>query len=276
MKVGYARHSRLAVVRGLAQDIPLKDQTVDCVVTSPSYWGVRPPYGTHAHEIGPESLDDYLTHAVWWLIEVDRVLKKTGTLWLNLGDTASGSGGAGGDYNAGGSKAGLDKWKQGPSGLPKGTWCMVPQRIASLMLDQGWFIRKWITWDQMQDRREDEAHIKRPKVSSETIIMATKSPPGKYVYHPHRAEVDKHQGEDGRKDTGDVWHFPPMKGKRMHLAPFPAELPRRCILRSTNPGDVVLDPFSGSGTTPKVANSMGRRGIGIDLYAGMPNLAVSE
>jgi DNA modification methylase len=52
----------------------------------------------------------------------------------------------------------------------------------------------------------------------------------------------------------------------------PDELARRCILASTLPGDVVLDPFSGSGTTERVARQLGRHGIGVDLYAGRPDL----
>ncbi|HRE00419.1 MAG TPA: site-specific DNA-methyltransferase, partial [Ilumatobacteraceae bacterium] len=57
-----------------------------------------------------------------------------------------------------------------------------------------------------------------------------------------------------------------------HLAPFPDELARRCILPTTLPGDVVFDPFSGSGTIVRVAESLGRIGIGTDIYAGRPDL----
>jgi hypothetical protein len=72
----------------------------------------------------------------------------------------------------------------------------------------------------------------------------------------------------GLEETGSVWHFRPGGNGDSHLAPFPDELARRCILPTTLPGDVVLDPFSGSGTVPRVAAELGRRGIGIELYAG--------
>lgn len=65
-----------------------------------------------------------------------------------------------------------------------------------------------------------------------------------------------------------MWHFPPGGNGDPHLAPFPDELARRCILPTTLPGDLVLDPFSGSGTVPRVAEQLGRRAIGIELYAG--------
>jgi hypothetical protein len=71
-------------------------------------------------------------------------------------------------------------------------------------------------------------------------------------------------------ETGSVWHFKPGGSGPAHLAPFPDELARRCILPSTLPGDIVLDPFHGSGTTARVAEAHGRRGIGVDLYAGRP------
>ena len=76
-----------------------------------------------------------------------------------------------------------------------------------------------------------------------------------YRFFPERLE-----------ERGDVWHFPPSQSRRAHLAPFPEELPRRCILVSTEEGDLVYDPFVGSGTTVRVAEKLGRVGVGLDLY----------
>jgi hypothetical protein len=72
----------------------------------------------------------------------------------------------------------------------------------------------------------------------------------------------------GLVEAGDVWHFPPVRGQagRGHAAPFPDELARRCILPSTRRGDLVVDPFHGSGTTGRVAGLLGRRYAGCDLY----------
>jgi DNA modification methylase len=72
---------------------------------------------------------------------------------------------------------------------------------------------------------------------------------------------------DRLEEKGNVWHFGPESSGDKGYAPFPDELARRCILPSSNPGDIVLDPFSGSGTTVKVAEDLGRRGIGVELYA---------
>ena len=97
--------------------------SVDCVVTSPPYFGLR-SYGGSEFEIGRDSLDQYLediqiiaSNLMWWV-------RDTGTVWLNIGDTASGSGGAGGDFKSSGSKSDIPKYKQGASGIAKGQWSL--------------------------------------------------------------------------------------------------------------------------------------------------------
>jgi DNA modification methylase len=63
-----------------------------------------------------------------------------------------------------------------------------------------------------------------------------------------------------------IWEFPPASAKKEnHPAPFPEELPRRCIRLYSFVGDTVLDPFAGSGTTLKVARELGRNSIGYEI-----------
>jgi DNA modification methylase len=62
-----------------------------------------------------------------------------------------------------------------------------------------------------------------------------------------------------------VWTITPMPFKGAHFATFPEKLVEPCILAGSRPGDVVLDPFSGAGTTVIVAERLGRTGIGIEL-----------
>jgi len=61
-----------------------------------------------------------------------------------------------------------------------------------------------------------------------------------------------------------IWRIPPNKNIYGHNATFPEELVRRCIEAFTNEGDIVLDPYNGTGTTTKVAHDNGRKYIGID------------
>ena len=238
---------------GSAKEMPYADNTFHAIITSPPYWGLRIYGDDSENEIGRGSLSEYLDDMYAVGLEMQRVLRDDGVLWVNIGDTASGSGGAGGDYNKGGRQHGRPKWKQGKSGLPPKQWCNVPSRLSVMYQDLGFLLRAEVTWDKERLRPESLDHVRRPGVSSEKIFMFTKT--DKYRFYP-----------DGLIEKGSVWHFPPESAPRSHLAPFPLELPRRCMLCSTKKGDLVLDPFAGRGTTLKAAAICGRVGYGIDIY----------
>jgi DNA modification methylase len=243
-------------IHNVAEGIPLDDESVDVVVTSPPYFGLR-AYGDNEDEIGQaEPLPDYLDRIESVMEECRRILKPSGLLWLNIGDTASGSGGAGGDYNSGGSKAGRNKWRQGETGLPPMTWCNIPARVSTRMIGNGWLLRSEIIWDKRIERREDLNHIRRVRPAHEMIYCFAKTK--KYRWDP-----------EGLTETGSVWHFPPSSGAGRGPAPFPYELVERCLRPSgIGSGDVVVDPFAGSGTSLTVAEEFfGAKAIGFDLYA---------
>lgn len=243
----------MRLLYGDARDLPLSGGSVQCVVTSPPYYSLR-RYGDSDLEIGTGSLDSYVADLRRVGEEIRRVLRDDGVFWLNLGDTASGSGGAGGDYNPGGVRDGQPRYRQGTTGVPPMSWCLVPQRVALGLQKDGWLVRSWVTWNKDRLRPESLQHVKRPGISSETILMLTKT--RTYKFYPERLE-----------ERGNVWTFAPQVArKKSHLAPFPDELARRCVGTSTDPGDVVFDPFMGSGTTLHVAEAMGREAVGLDLY----------
>ena len=80
--------------------------------------------------------------------------------------------------------------------------------------------------------------------------------------------------EDFMAWTLDTWEFPAASAKRVgHPAPFPVELPRRCIELYTYRGDVVLDPFMGAGTTAEAALRAGRHYLGFDTEPAYVELA---
>lgn len=84
------------------------------------------------------------------------------------------------------------------------------------------------------------------------------------------AEVDRgshglQRNETGKRNRRDVWTIATRPYKGAHLSTFPEELAKICILAGSKPGDTVLDPFSGSGTTGAAALKEGRNYIGIEI-----------
>lgn len=230
--------------------------SVACVVTSPPYLAQR-RYGASPLEIGREgSLRAFVLAVADVFDGLRRVLRPDGLAWLNIGDKANGSGGAGGDWTPGrkGRRAG-----GGPSTFRDpdyldGTFLDVPGALLRELLLRGWRLRLPIVWDKGRQAPEDLNHVRRPRWQHETIYLLAPSKT-RSRFFPERLT-----------ETGSVWRFPAGGQGPSHLAPFPDELARRCILPSTEPGDLVFDPFAGSGTTIRVANQLGRRGLGFDLY----------
>jgi len=240
----------------------------DAIVTSPPYFGQRSS-GEDEREVGHsgQSLRLYLQDLSFTLYYASRLLAPNGLLWLNIADTKSGSGGAGGDYNRGGSKSHLRKWKQGETGLADRQDCLVPESVKAALQYRGWLIRATIIWDKQRLRREDIRHAKRPLPGHEYVILAAKGPEldGEW---PHLWNAEAAIAEPELKGT--VWRFPPkLSGASQHekhSSPFPDELVRRCLTLTRDTPGSVLDPFCGSGTTLRVANEMGWRSTGIELY----------
>lgn len=251
----------VTIIQADARRIPFGYDTFQTIVTSPPYFGLR-RYGESELEIGTESLEDYMSSLAHVGEEMYKVLRHDGIAWVNLGDTASGSGGAGGDWKTG-SRGEHLKWKQGKSGIPRGQWCLVPQRAAIMFQEQGWYIRSVITWDKMRDRPESIKHVKRPLVRSETILMMTKVSSGYRFRADALKRIWKAEGLDGTPT--DIWPIFPARLPG-HTAGFPPLLARLCIMASTEVGEFVLDPFAGTGTTMKVAHDLRRHGYGLDLY----------
>jgi len=241
--------------RGEARVLPVRSGVAQCVVTSPPYLGLR-CYGDDGAEIGREAtVLDFVVAMVRAAEEVRRVLRHDGVYWLNLGDRANGSGGAGGDYNRGGSKDGRSRYGRfcDPA-YRNGQFLNVPGQVVRGLQKCGWRLRQTIIWNKGVDSRESLDHVNRPRSTHEYIFMLQPGP-GRAKFRP-------------RQWTGSVWTFPPARGNG-HLAPFPEELPSRCIELSTDPGDLVIDPFAGSGSTLRAAQNLGRDALGVDLYAGI-------
>ncbi|MFG3244625.1 DNA-methyltransferase [Streptomyces sp. NPDC048157] len=270
-KVFYADDdARLLTGDALERLTELPDASVQTAVTSPPYFGLR-DYG-HPGQYGRESsVETYVARLTAVFDEVRRVLADDGTLWLNLGDS------------------------YGPGKQLMG----VPWRVAFALQDAGWVLRNSIVWHKpnaMPSNVKD-----RMGVRHENIFMFSKSP--RYYFdldavrvqytgdrklsrrvHKTANKANTARGVWGVDEAkvargsnpGDVWSISTRPYPAAHFATFPVDIPDRCIKASTRPGDTVLDPFSGSGTTGMAALRLGRRYVGIDLQAKYHELAMDR
>lgn len=237
----------------------IEDESVDCVVTSPPYFWLR-DYGVK-DQIGlEETVEGYVTAINNVMAEVFRVLRKEGTLFLNIGDTYySGKGKSHGkDKKSKKRRFGLravDKSGGLDIGIQRKSVIGIPWRIALRMSENKWVLRSPIIWHR--DKCLPESVRDRPRRSHEYVFMFAKS---RKYYFNRKPLIDKNVDED-------VWTIPPRSRNngKVDTAPFPEELVERCLDIGCSPGGIVLDPFVGSGTTMHVALSNNHPAIGIEL-----------
>jgi len=184
----------------LIKDVP--DEHVNCVVTSPPYYGLR-DYG-HDGQIGLEkSPKEYVEKLVELFREIHRILKKDGTVWLNLGDSYNGSGGPGSQWdnkNTKGIKSGNFKKFNNPNksvgNLKPKDLIGIPWRVAFALQADGWYLRQDIIWHKPNPMPESVKD--RCTKAHEYIFLLSKS--AKY-YYDAEAIMEDATGFDGRKDT---------------------------------------------------------------------------
>ena len=131
-------------VREKLKELP--EKSIQTCVTSPPYWGLR-DYGQDG-QLGLEPTpEEYVANMVDVFREVKRVLRDDGTVWLNLGDSYNGSGGAGGDYANGGLKEGQPKYpgRKIDTLKPKDL-VGIPWLVAFALRADGWYLRQDIIW----------------------------------------------------------------------------------------------------------------------------------
>jgi hypothetical protein len=282
----------------------LPAQSVDLVITSPPYWGQRhypgpvPIWADGCNiQLGQESQPThYVFHLVEVMGEIRRVLKKTGSVWVNLGDT----------YNSEpsfqGSAVGPRASRSGPqspgrvprkANIPKKSLMGMPWRFALAMIDAGWVLREDIIWskpnpmpESVRDRCTraheyifhfsqsgiyfwDYSEAQEPAVTKHgtqvTGYNRNRSAESVLVKGPvHSGLVDGYL-TNGVRNKRSVWTVPVRKGYGSHYATFPMELIRPIVRMSCPPGGVVLDPFGGVGTTAIVASQEQRSSITIEI-----------
>lgn len=266
-----ALDSRVLFGDALALLSELAADSIDCIITSPPYYKQR-DYRGAAEQLGQEhSPAEYVARLVAIVRECRRVLKESGTLWLNIGDK-----------------------------YDDGRQLGMPWRVALAMIDDGWHLRSDIIWHKPNAMPSSVKN--RPTVDHEYVFFFTKSKDYYYnadaIREPHVTFSENSKMRGGRnhfgkrggtpergKNSGDnnlhdgrwdqafhplgrnkrtVWSIPLGKFRDVHFAVFPEQLVETCILAGCPDDGVVLDPFCGSGTTLLVAQKLGRKWIGID------------
>ncbi len=261
-------------------------ESVNCCITSPPYWGLR-DYNIDG-QVGLESSpEEYVDRLVEVFQGMHRVLRKDGTLWLNLGDTYAGGGRGSGGKHGPKQSTNYGSTLLSPSPVSRGfkpkDLIGMPWRVAFALQADGWWLRSDIIWSKPNPMPESVTD--RPTKAHEYIFLLTKS--AKY-YYDHDAVKEPHS-PDGRKKTAvvgkngsiqhrdgerwpgtgrnrrTVWTVPTQPFPGAHFAVFPEKLIEPCVLAGCPEGGIVLDPFVGVGTTAVVAQRAGRNFIAFDL-----------
>lgn len=246
----------------------LDAESIQCCITSPPYWGLR-DYD-HPGQIGAEpSPDQYVANLIAIFREVRRVLRNDGTVWLNVGDGYArngGDGNCGPNAKVGNTKKLVQKRnRKVPEvwGLKDRDLMGLPWRVAFAMQADGWILRSRIVW--IKKTAMPESVKNRPSNATEEVFMFAKRPAYYYDCHGVREETGA--------NLRNYWRLGPDTSGKGHPAAFPRELVRRCLRLGTKPGDTVLDPFGGSGTTGAVAQEEDRKAVIVELNPAYNELA---
>lgn len=292
----------------------LPDESIDCCVTSPPYFGLR-DYGDD-RQIGlEESPEEYIQRLVSVFREVYRVLKKEGTLWVNIGDTYN-------SYKGNKNANNFDSLYVGHCNRPARRAHFgledkslklkdligIPWLLAFALRADGWYLRQDIIWNKPNCMPESVKD--RCTRSHEYIFLLSKSPRYYFDYEAiqtiakeeirktdnpqfvggrkrgsliqvpgdpnHRKSTTRNYTPSGKANKRSVWTISTQRYKDAHFAMFPEKLARECILAGCPAEGLVLDPFLGGGTTAAVAKKLGRNYIGIELNPDYASIAANR
>lgn len=260
-------------------------------------------------QLGLESMpEEYVARMVEVFHEAREVLREDGVAWVNMGDCYATGAGKVGNCPGGGDQG--ERWKEKAPmtalnrlpihGLKPKDLVGIPWRLAFALQADGWYLRSDCIWSKTSPMPESVTD--RPTKSHEYIFLLTKNQ--RYFYDAEAVKEKTKQilgprpfggagngkqnkdrndyfynGDNGCRNLRSVWTITSDRFLGSHFATFPKKLAERCILAGSRPGDLVLDPFSGAGTTGLVALRHSRRFIGIELnpeYVAMARRRIVE
>jgi site-specific DNA-methyltransferase (adenine-specific) len=262
----YFKSTKITLYYGEAAQVLtlLPEASIDCIVTSPPYYGQR-DYETEG-QIGLEAHpDDYISRLITVFRAAKRVLKPTGSLWVNIGDTY---------WSGKGKPCGEDKKqknrrflrpqdKSGPRPLctPK-QLLLIPHRFAIAMQEEGWIVRNDNVWYKVNPT-PDPVDDRSASVHEYVFHFVLSR---RYYYDKQAVALASSNGNK-TKAPPSVWMIPTAVNFKKHIAVFPESLVNIPVHATLPPRGTLLDPFCGSGTALSYAVAQGkkRKAIGIDI-----------
>ncbi len=280
----------------LAALIDMPPESVQCIVTSPPYWGLR-DYGVEG-QLGLEKTpEEFIERLVAIFREARRVLRKDGVCFVNMGDSYCGQGAQSGKHGFLDGRSNRNKRHRAatPHNLKPKDLVGMPWRLALTLQADGWWLRQDIIWHKPNPM--PESCLDRCTKAHEYVFLLTRSV--RYFWdadairektgcetpledYPEKGVSWRKEGNDflcegatkigprhthpGGSNKRSVWTIPTQAGvSDTHYATYPEKLVEPCVLAGTKNGDTVMDIFNGTGTTGLVALKLGRSYIGIEL-----------
>lgn len=223
------KKKEIEIIHGDAIDLLSKEKnnSVDLIIADPPY-NLGKDYGNN-HDL--KGFDEYLDFSRNWLKEAQRVLTPDGTIYVFMG-----------------------------------------VRFISYLYDildrqLGMYFNSWICWHYTQGMGKKIGFSPR----HDDILMFTKSQNFKFNLDNVRVPQKYYRQRNNMRgaNPGDVWQFSHVHycnpNRQNHPTQKPEGIMERMVLASTNEGDLVIDPFSGSGTTLRVCQQLKRRCIGFEM-----------
>ena len=250
----------------------LPDNSIQTVITSPTYWGKR-KFSDDEREFGSESLNEYIDKNVKLYSKILKKLKDTGSLFIVIQDSYMGSGISRSHHNHWEKNKNPEYIRDGLSSQVQGnissvtakhsviankSLCAIPYRIAIKLVDQGYIWRQQIIWEKPNPMPENVKD--RLRQSSEYILHFVKS--RIYKFNSSYLQI---KGKNGKlRMMNQVWIATP-EPKKGHTATFPTKIVEKLLLATSDEGDIVFEPFLGSGTMYDLSMKHKRCFIGADI-----------
>ena len=250
----------------------LPDNSIQTVITSPTYWGKR-KFSDDEREFGSESLKEYIEKNVNLYSKILKKLKDTGSLFIVIQDSYMGSGISRSHHNHWEKNKNPEYIRDGLSSQVQGnissvtakhsviankSLCAIPYRIAIKLVDQGYIWRQQIIWEKPNPMPENVKD--RLRQSSEYILHFVKS--RIYKFNSSYLQI---KGKNGKlRMMNQVWIATP-EPKKGHTATFPTKIVEKLLLATSDEGDLVFEPFLGSGTMYDLSMKHKRCFIGADI-----------